>query len=232
LSSQRSSSVDERAVPSDRELVASIVAGDRDALAIFVRRYDQLLFRTARSILKDDADAEDAVQEGFLQAYASLPSFRHDAKLSTWLVRIVANVAIARLRKQTHRSELCERHNIIGTQTTEVREDPERPDEAVSRADIRRLLEAKIDALPDPYSSVFVLRAVQELSVEEISAALGIPGATVRSRYARARSLLRQSLTAELQDALGDAFGFAGERCERMVRSVMSAISSMNATAR
>jgi RNA polymerase sigma-70 factor (ECF subfamily) len=215
-------------VPSDRELVSSIVGGDRSAIAILVRRYDQLLFRTARSILKDDADAEDAVQEGFLQAYGGLANFRNDAKLSTWLVRIVANVAVARLRKTSHRSELVQQHYINDIHGQVPSAEPECPDEALSRADVRRLLEAKIDALPDPYSAVFVLRAVQELSVEEISEALGISKATVRSRYARARSLLRSSLTKELQDALGDAFAFAGTRCDRMVNSVLTQIAPIN----
>ena len=206
-------------------MIDSIMAGDISALAILVRRYDQLLFRTARSILKDDAEAEDVVQEGFLQAYGGLASFRHDAKLSTWLVRIVANLAIARVRKNAHRSELAQQHHIADTQAQDLFAETECPDEALARADTRRLLEAKIDALAEPYSTVFVLRAVQDLSVEEISEALGIPKATVRSRYARARSLLRESLTKELHDVLGEAFGFAGERCGRMVKSVTSLVA-------
>jgi RNA polymerase sigma-70 factor, ECF subfamily len=231
LISQRGNSIGEATTPSDRDVVESVVAGDRSALAILVRRYDQLLFRTARSILKDDAEAEDAVQEAFLQAYGGLASFRHDAKLSTWLVRIVANVAVARSRKRAHRSELAQRHYIVDLQAQDVCADSQCPDEALARADTRRLLEARIDALPEPYSAVFVLRAVQELSVEEISAALGVPKATVRSRYARARSLLRKSLTKELHGALADAFGFAGARCERMVNSVLSQVASNDARA-
>jgi RNA polymerase sigma-70 factor, ECF subfamily len=213
------------AAQTDRELVDSIVAGDAIALAHFVRRFDQLLFRTARSILKDDAEAEDAVQEAFLQAYGALARFRHEAKVSTWLVRIVANIALARLRKGAHRTELLDRRH---TATSHVQDHalPE-PEESLSQADVRRLLEARIDALPEAYSSVFVLRAVQELSVEEIAEALDIPRATVRSRYSRARSLLRRSLSRELREALGDAYGFAGERCDRMVESVTTAVASL-----
>jgi RNA polymerase sigma-70 factor, ECF subfamily len=225
LSSERSNTITEAQSPSDRDMIDSIVAGDISALAILVRRYDQLLFRTARSILKDDAEAQDAVQEGFLQAYGRLASFRHDAKLSTWLVRIVANIAIARMRKKAHRSELAQQHHIVDLQAQDLYAEAECPDEAIARADTRRVLEAKIDALPEAYSTVFVLRAIQDLSVEEISEALGIPKATVRSRYARARSQLRQSLTKELHDVLGEAFGFAGERCQRMVNAVTSLVA-------
>lgn len=188
------------------------MSGDRTALALLIRRYDQLLYRTARSILKDDSEAEDAVQEGFLLAYRGFASFRHDAKLSTWLVQIVANVALGRLRKN---SRLRQKSQDL------EHESPERPDEALSRDDMRRLIEAKIDTLPDPYCVVFVLRAVQEFSIEETSEALGIPKATVRSRYSRARRLLRKSLAKELDVALGDVFPFAGKRCDRMVNSML-----------
>jgi RNA polymerase sigma factor (sigma-70 family) len=162
-----------------------------------------------------------------LLAYGGFASFRHDAKLSTWLVRIVANVAVGRLRKNVHRSELFARQYNTQQQVQSLDQDsPERPDEALSRADTRRLLETKIDSLPDPYCVVFVLRAVQELSFTEISAGLGIPEATVRSRYSRARSLLRKSLSTEVDAVLRDAFPFAEVRCDRVVEFVMKAIES------
>jgi RNA polymerase sigma-70 factor, ECF subfamily len=196
-------------------------------MALLIRRYDQLLYRTARSILKDDTEAEDVVQEGFLLAYRSFANFRHDAKLSTWLIRIVVNVAAGRLRKTSRRPSVVQLSDHLRQKSQEVdRDAPERPDEAVSRAELRHLLEAKIDSLPDPYCVVFVLRGVQELSIEETSDALGIPKATVRSRFSRARRLLRQSLSKELQGALGDAFPFAGKRCDRMVSSIIAALDS------
>jgi RNA polymerase sigma-70 factor, ECF subfamily len=213
------------AAPSDEELVRSVMSGDCTALALLVRRYDQLLYRTARSILKDDSEAEDAVQEAFLLAYRGFANFRHDAKLSTWLVRIVANVAIGRLRKNAHRPSIVQLDEPLRKQMQDPAHDPpERPDEALARADMRRLIEAKLDTLPDPYCVVFVLHAVQEFSIEETSEALGIPKATVRSRYSRARSLLRKSLSKEVDVALGDAFPFAGRRCDHMVSSVLAAV--------
>jgi RNA polymerase sigma-70 factor, ECF subfamily len=227
LSSKKRQGSADSSAPSDEELLGSVVSGDRTALALLIRRYDQLLYRTARSILKDDAEAEDVVQEGFLLAYRSFASFRHDAKLSTWLVRIVANVAAGRLRKNSYRSSIVQLSDPVRQKTQDPeRDSPERPDEALSRADMRRLIEAKIDTLPDPYCVVFMLRAVQEFSVEEASEALGIPKATVRSRYSRARSLLRKALSKELDIALGDAFPFAGKRCEHMVNSIIAAVEA------
>ena len=224
---QTGNSSADQLVPPDQELVRSIVSGDRAALVLLIRRYNQLLYRTARSILKDDSEAEDAVQEGWLLAYNGFANFRHDAQVSTWLVRIIVNVAVGRLRKNVHRSTLFHMRDNIPQKAQELGQDsPERPDEALSRADTRRLIEAKIDSLPAPYCVAFVLRAVQELSVTEISEALSIPKATVRSRYSRARSLLRKSLSKELDAALGDAFLFAGERCDSIVNSVIEELES------
>jgi RNA polymerase sigma-70 factor (ECF subfamily) len=208
---------------SDEELVRLISSGDRAALVLLIRRYDQLLYRTARSILKDNAEAEDAVQEAYLLAYRGMAKFRHEAKLSTWLVRIAANVAMGRLRKNSRRASVIQLDDSLLQKMQDGNINPaEQPEEALSRADTRRLIEAKIDALPDAYRVVFVLRAVQELSVEETSEALGIPKATVRSRFFRARSLLRKALSKEVDVALGDVFPFAGARCDRMVDSVMT----------
>jgi RNA polymerase sigma-70 factor (ECF subfamily) len=213
----------ERAVLSDQELVRLVAAGDRAAVELLIRRYDQLLFRTARSILKDDSEAEDAVQEAFLLAHRGIAKFRHDAKLSTWLVRIVANAAVARLRKYSRRPRTVQLDDNVLQEVQDLgMGSPVRPDEALARSDTRRLIETRIDALPDAYRLVFVLRAVQELSVEEISETLGIPNATVRSRFSRARNLLRKSLSKELGEAFADAFPFAGARCDRMVEVVMT----------
>lgn len=214
----------------DSELVRAVLAGDRAALAALIRSYDQLLYRTARSILKDAADAEDAVQEAFLLAYRGLRDFRHEAKLSTWLVRITANVAKGRARKRRGEVEIARQLDSSrrNTQGQHVHA-PEQPEDVLSRDDTRRIIESSIDALPGPYSVVFVLRAVQEMSVEEIAAALEIEKATVRSRYSRARRLLRQSLSREFDAALGGAFPFAGERCDRMVQSTVAMISGAEA---
>jgi len=176
-----------------------------------------MLFRTARAILLDDAEAEDAVQEAYLQAYRSLDRFRGESKLSTWLVRIAVNEALMRRRKKSRGGEVVE----LNAEAMDVDDGQEGPEQAASRGEVRALLKNRIDALPDAYRAVFMLRALEELSVEETSQALDIPEATVRTRFFRARSLLRESLSLEIDRAFDKAFGFDGVRCDRLVANVL-----------
>jgi RNA polymerase sigma-70 factor (ECF subfamily) len=200
---------------SDTDLIGRIRAGDAQAMEALMRRHNRTLFRTARAILRDDAEAEDAVQEAYIQAYRSLASFRGEAKFSTWLVRIVANEALMRRRRNVKVAEIVpiDAEALMSTEAG--------PENEALRAQMRRILEARIDGLPDGYRAVFVLRALEELSVEETGSALGIPDATVRTRYFRARSLLRESLARDIDLTLEDAFGFAGARCDRIVGEVL-----------
>ncbi|MGH8738628.1 MAG: RNA polymerase sigma factor [Burkholderiales bacterium] len=198
---------------------------EHEAFAQIMRSHNRLLFRTARAILRDDAEAEDALQEAYLQAYRALPGFRGDAALSTWLVRIVANEALGRLRKRERRAQVIPLAAEADTNPVETVMDESndaQPERAAARAQARRLIEARIDALPDSFRAVFVLRALEELSVEETAAALGIPEATVRTRFFRARALLREALATELDLGMQDAFGFAGTRCDRIVARVLA----------
>lgn len=216
----------------DADLVRRIALGEQDAFVLLMRRYNQTLYRTARSILRDEAEAEDAVQEAYMLAYRALGSFRGEAKLSTWLIRIVVNEAVGRARKRNRRAEIIQ---IAGgpeadAEAAEVNMDaatPEQPDHAAMRAESRRLLEARIDALPEAFRTVFVLRAIEDLSVEETAATLGIPEATVRTRYFRAKGLLREALAREIDHAYGDAFAFAGERCDRIVAGVLARLEDL-----
>ena len=219
---------------SDTEIARRIGLGDRHAFELLMRRYNQTLYRTARSILRDDAEAEDAVQEAYLLAYRAMGAFRGDAKLSTWLIRIVVNEAIARSRKRARRAEIIQLGGQPGTDANapEVNLNevtPEQPEHAALRAETRRLLESRIDALPETFRTVFVLRALEELSVEETAASLGIPVATVRTRYFRARGLLREALAREIDFAFGDAFAFAGARCDRIVAGVLARLDEIQA---
>jgi RNA polymerase sigma-70 factor (ECF subfamily) len=191
-----------------------------------MRRYNQKLYRTARSILRDDAEAEDAVQEAYLIAYRSLPGFRGDATLSTWLVRIAVNESLGRLRRLRRSAEVIP----MSVDDTDVPMQENMPDESHAaapevqalRGEVRKLIESRIDKLPDAFRTVFVLRAVEEMSVEETAAALDIPEATVRTRFFRARSLLRESLSREMDVAVEGAFSFLGERCDRIAAAVLA----------
>jgi RNA polymerase sigma-70 factor, ECF subfamily len=216
----------------DNALIAQAAAGDARAFEALMRRYNRMLFRTARAILRDDAEAEDALQEAYLQAYRSLASFRAEAKLSTWLARIVANEALMRRRKQTRRAEILPMQSADTAQVEQVMEtdSDNAPDTRAARGEMRRLLEAQIDALPETYRTVFMLRAVEELSAEETAAVLEIPPATVRTRLFRARSLLREALAQKIDLACEDAFSFAGERCDRVVAGVLARLSPTKET--
>jgi RNA polymerase sigma-70 factor, ECF subfamily len=187
-------------------------------LEALMRRHNRMMFRAARAILKDDAEAEEAVQDAYLKAFRAMGTFRGDAKLSTWLVRIAVNEALMRRRKIARGADVVELE-------PDVRSADEGPERAASRAELRGLLEARIDALPESYRTVFTLRALEELTVEETAQALDIPEATVRTRFFRARGLLREALAQEIDRAMDDAFSFDGERCDRLVANVLAALT-------
>lgn len=213
---------------SDADLIASAMAGHDAAFALIMRRYNRLLFRSARSILKNDDDTQDAVQEAYLRAWRSLATFRADAKLSTWLIRIVVNEALGRLRSP--HAQVLPLNATIDTDTAPA-EAPmpippdEQPEHLLMRAQVRQHMEARIDTLPDQFRTVFMLRGVEEMSVEEVAAVLNIPEATVRSRFFRARGLLREGLARDMDMALSDAFSFAGSRCDQIVATVLAALA-------
>jgi RNA polymerase sigma-70 factor, ECF subfamily len=213
----------------DNELAALAAAGDARSFEAIMRRHNRLLFRTARSILKSDAETEDAVQEAYLSAWRALGQFRADAKLSTWLVRIVMNEALKRVRRRASNVVLFDPAASAPDSEPEARmeADPDQqPDLIASRAEMRRVMEAHILHLPETFRTVFMLRAVEEMPVEEVATALGIPEATVRTRFFRARALLREALSRDMDFALEDAFAFAGARCDRIVAKVLATIDA------
>jgi RNA polymerase sigma-70 factor (ECF subfamily) len=221
----------------DDALLRHIRAGDRDAFSLLMRRYNRRLYRVARSVLRDDAEAEDALQDAYLQAYRALPTFRGESALGTWLTRIVVNAALMRQRKTGRLAEviaLGADYDAAAADAAAADADAatgphsadnspgnlEQPDLAAFRGQTRRLIETGIDKLPAAFRTVFVLRAVEELTVEETAATLDIPEATVRTRYFRARAMLREALAREIDFAIEDAFGFDGARCDRIVDAV------------
>lgn len=210
----------------DQALAAAVGAGERDAFAALMRRYNRRLYRLARAILRDDAEAQDALQDAYLAAYRAIGTFRGDAQLSTWLSRLVSNACLGRLRRDARR------HAAAPMVSTSANDGSDRelmdtshaasPDDALMRTQLRRLIERKLDALPESFRVVFVMRCVEELSVEETAQCLGIPEATVRTRHFRARSLLRESLARDLDLAERDVFSFDGARCDRIVATVLA----------
>ena len=230
LGTRKSRAVDYTALE-DNALAARLQDGDQEAFRHIMKRCNQRLFRVARGITNNDQEAEDVVQEAYVDAYEKIATFRGEASLLTWLTRIVLNEAYGRLRQ---------RHACVDVQQIEVEQlDPgnviafpggatAEPTVALAREQIRRLLERAIDTLPEPFRVVFMLREIEECSVEETASALGIRPETVKTRLHRARRLLRASLEDTLATTLGDAFPFLGSRCDRMTDAVMLRIGRLS----
>jgi RNA polymerase sigma-70 factor (ECF subfamily) len=210
----------------DADLAGRVAERDHQAFETLMRRHNGRLFRVARAILKDEADAEDALQDAYLDAYRHIGDFRAEAQLGTWLTRIVVNQALMRLRRHKRDGTVVPfRHESAGDTQPEdkVRDDKtESPSAATLRGEIRRILERRIDELPVAFRTVFVMREVEDMSVEETARCLSIPSSTVRTRLFRARALLRESLARDVDMATGDVFAFAGARCDRIVAAVLA----------
>lgn len=211
----------------DVSIARRIAEGDHVAFEQLMRRHNRRLYRLARAVLKDPVEADDALQDAYLSAYQSLRQFRGEAALSTWLSRLVLNECSGRLRR-SHR-----RQNVIpmvsSTNSTEVdtvaAQDAELPDKAAGRAQIRALLEDKLDDLPEAFRIVFVMRSVEEFTVQDTAKILDIPEDTVRSRHFRARSLLREALAQEIDLAERDLFEFGGAHCDGVIARVLARLS-------
>lgn len=206
--------------------VESIGTGDRAAFEQLMRQYNRRLYRLARATLRDDAEAEDALQDAYLAAYRSIHQFRGDSALSTWLSRLVLNECFGRLRRGARRQKVIPMVSPTQEMDAVAEPDTDAPDRLLARAQIRTLLERKLDDLPEAFRLVFVLRSVEELSVEETAHTLGIPEATVRSRYFRAKGLLREALAQEIDLAERDVFEFGGQHCDRVVARVLAKLDS------
>ena len=208
---------------SDEVLVRAAQGGDGRAFRAILTKYNRRLYRIARGILRNDTDAEDAVQEAYVNAFTHLATFRGDSSLSTWLSRIVMNEALGRLRTRRPMAEFVEVETpsqaaeIIQFPNT-VRTDPER---TMAQRELLRLVERVTDELPDVYRTVFVTRVIEGMSVEDTAELLGIRIETVKTRLHRARKLVREHLDREIGPVMLDAFPFAGKRCERMTENVM-----------
>jgi RNA polymerase sigma-70 factor, ECF subfamily len=210
----------------DRALVERAQNRDGAAVRLIMQRHNRRLFRVARGVLHDDAEAEDVVQEAYVRAFTHLDGFRGEAQLSTWLTRIALNEALGRLRRRRITVGLKDIDAINDQGEARViylpsaRQDSD-PAAAAARAQVRRLLERAVDQLPDPFRMVFVLRDIEEMSTEETASHLGLRPETVKTRLHRARRLLRQSLDKSLSSAVGDLFPCAGARCARISNAVL-----------
>jgi RNA polymerase sigma-70 factor, ECF subfamily len=213
----------------DEGLAELARAGHADVFRIIMQRYNRRLYRVARGVLGDDAEAEDVCQEAYLKAFQNLAGFRGESSLATWLTRITINEALGRKRKRRPTVDLSSLDMIDEQPEARVLIFPgvragSNPEADAGRAEIRQLLERAIDDLPEAFRIVFVLRDVEQMSVEETASHLQILPETVKTRLYRARRLLRDALVEKLGSALQDTYAFDGERCERMTQTVLRRI--------
>lgn len=212
---------------SDADLVGLARGRDEAAVRAITKRYNRRLFRIARSILRNDAEAEDVVQETYVRAFTGLDMFRGDAAFGTWITRIAMNEALGRLRRRRPTVDWetygVNRHQaeIINFPASMAGSDPE---QSMAQGEIRAVLERAIDELPDAFRAVFVARIVEGMSVEETADLFGLQPETVKTRLHRARLLLRAELDKQLGPALTSSFPFDGRRCDRMTEVVVAHI--------
>lgn len=206
----------------DGALLERLRQGDSAAAALVMQRHNRALWRIARGILRDEAEAEEAVQDAYLRAFTTASEFRGESSLATWLARIVINEALRRLGRRRPNFGLSAIEEGMAARNPQLLAMlPPTPEQAAARAQIRRLVERAVDALPTPFRLVFLMRVVEQLSIEETAAALHIPEATVKTRLHRANLQLRHALGAEFAAILEGAFPFAGERCARLTAAVL-----------
>jgi RNA polymerase sigma-70 factor, ECF subfamily len=216
--------------PPDAELVARARRGDGLAFELIMRRHNRRLFRLARGLVWDDAEAEDVLQESYVRAYARLGDLADDQALAAWLARIVANEALGRRRLAARVVSLEERRarGRVGdngegdtTAASDLASDQPGPERLAASGELRRLLAAAVDALPDEFRAVFVLREVEGLSTAETAACLALRPETVKTRLHRARRQLQEALGERLLAVSPSLFEFEGARCDRIVGQVL-----------
>jgi RNA polymerase sigma-70 factor, ECF subfamily len=201
---------------SDEEVVARVLDGEAALFELLVRRYNQRLYRATKAILKDDAEAEDAMQEAYVRAFVKLDQFAGEARFSTWLTKIAVYEALGRLRRRKREEEVPD--------TMKSRDNPER---TVYGLELRAAIEAAVEKLPPIYRAVFVLREIEELTGSETAMCLNITEEAVKTRLHRARTLLRSRIEQPVASALGNAFSYGERRCDAMTAAVMRSIQNL-----
>ncbi|HET7544022.1 MAG TPA: RNA polymerase sigma factor [Polyangiaceae bacterium] len=203
---------------SDEAVIARIRNGEHWCFEILMRRHNRRVFRATRAILRRDDEAEDVMQEAYVRAFEHLADFRGDASFATWITRIAIHEALARKRREQRFGSL---DTAPQTSTLMPAESPRNPEQEVNDQQLRAVLERAIDALPDDFRAVFVLRAVEQMSGAEAAACLDIPEETVKTRLHRARLRLQEVVVHALDESSPRAYEFHLSRCDRVVKGVL-----------
>ena len=208
----------------DAEVIERVLAGDTGLYELLMRRYNQRLYRAVRAVLRDDAEAEDVMQEAYVRAFQYLPRFEQRASFCTWVTRIAVNESLARLEQKKRFTTEVDDEGVGVTEKLEAKSAS--PEVTAGSAETRALLEEAILALPYPYRIVVILRDVEEMNTAEAAEALELSEDVVKVRLHRGRAMLRRELYARAGATNSAAFQFHAPRCDRVVAGVMERIGS------
>lgn len=211
---------------SDEEIVKKVIDGDTALFEVLMRRYNQRLFRVARSIVKNDLEAEDIIQDAYVRAYEHLGQFEGRARFSTWLTKIALYEAYGRVRRIDQQK--VDSISVLAGQGLDVKSKGRDPEQQIYDGELKMLLEKAVDSLSDEYRAVFVLREVEGLSTAETAECLDISEENVKIRLHRARAVLQRELGSLAGAKVNTAFQFLGARCDRLVVRVLERILPEN----
>ena len=209
----------------DDTVVTLVRRGETGLYELLMRRYNQRLFRVIRSVVTNDSEAEDVLQEAWVRAYEHLSQFEGRASFSTWVTRIAFHEALARSRKSRRWRPLEISGGEIMAEADRRQTTSETPESQAMRGQLAQMLQDVVDALPEAYRSVFVLREIEQLSTSETAECLGLSEEAVKTRLHRSRALLRRDLEKQLGPAITEAYAFLGARCDRIVSRVLARIA-------
>jgi RNA polymerase sigma-70 factor, ECF subfamily len=213
---------------SDEQIVERVKAGDTALYELIMRRYNQRLYRVARAILHDDAEAEDVMQDAYVRAYQYLPQFAGRGLFSTWLTRIAVHEALGRLRLR-NRNQQLENIEQDGEPYMDVVEASLDPEQSASKAELGQLLEEAVLGLPEQFRTVVMLRDIEEMSTSETAVALDLTEENVKVRLHRGHAMMRGWLFARVGTSGKNAFPFMGVRCDRVVLGVLARLGELSA---
>jgi len=212
----------------DAEIVARVCRGETSLFEILMRRHNERVYRAARSIVKDESEAEDVMQQAYINAFVHLRQFEERSQFSTWLTRITIHEALSRRRKQ--KPGLVEPTGDEGLDMDRFPAEQPDPEHQAYSSELGRVLEAAVDALPDGYRAVFMLREIEGLSTSATADALDLREEAVKTRLHRARAMVRREITNRIGAAAARAFPFHAVRCDRVVNAVFGEIRARSLT--
>ena len=204
--------------PSDEQIARRVLAGETALFEVLMRRHNPRVYRAVRSILRDESEVEDAMQQSYVQAYAHLSEFAGGARFSTWLTRIAMNEALMRVRRRGRAERALA---LPPAEEGEAMSEPS-PEARAETRELTAVLEVAVDRLPEMYRTVFMLREVEELSTAEAAAVLSVSEDVIKTRLRRAKALVREEICELVGHGAAAAFQFHASRCDRVVAAVMA----------